>query len=111
MVEQIIYNYLTDTLTVPVYTTQPDDAPPRYVLFEKTGGGLENRVNAATVAVQSYGPSLYDAAVLNETVKQAMDGLVALPEIGRCSLDTDYNFTDTERKRYRYQAVYDIMFY
>ena len=111
MVEKIIYDYLSMALDVPVYVMQPDDAPEKYVLLEKTGGGVDNKVSTATVAIQSYAGSLYEAAVLNENVKAAMDLIVALPKIGRCHLDTDYNFTDTVRKRPRYQAVYDIRYY
>ena len=28
----------------------------------------------------------------------------------RCELNGDYNFTDTETKRYRYQAVFDLTY-
>ena len=48
---------------------------------------------------------------INEEVKAAMDEIIVLPEISRSKLNSDYNFTDTEKKRYRYQAVYDITHY
>ena len=35
----------------------------------------------------------------------------ALPEIGAVHLNSDYNFTDTAAKRYRYQAVFDVTYY
>ena len=60
--------------------------------------------------MQSYGPSLFEAAELNERVKAAMDDLIQLPDIISSDLDSDYNFTDTSTKRYRYQAVYDIIY-
>jgi len=34
-----------------------------------------------------------------------------LNEIGKVKLNSDYNFTDTVTKQYRYQAVYDISHY
>ncbi len=42
----------------------------------------------------------------NETVKLAMDSLDELAEVCRVQLNSDYNFTDTASKRYRYQAVF-----
>jgi hypothetical protein len=51
------------------------------------------------------------AAELNETVKDLMDDIVALDEIVRSEINTDYNYTDTTKKQYRYQAVYDITHY
>ena len=54
---------------------------------------------------------MLNAAVLNDKVKKAMDKMIELPEISSCKLNSDYNFTDTETKRYRYQAVYNIVFF
>ena len=31
--------------------------------------------------------------------------------ISRVELNSDYNFTDTSTKRYRYQAVYNFIYY
>ena len=63
------------------------------------------------LALQSYGATLYQAAELNEQVKAAMEDIVELDLISRAELNTDYNFTDTQTKRYRYQAVYDLIFF
>ena len=51
------------------------------------------------------------AAALNETVKEAMAGLTALPEISRCALVSDYNYTDRSTDTCRYQAVFDVVHY
>ena len=40
-----------------------------------------------------------------------MERLREHPQISRVQLNSDYNFTDTAQKRYRYQAVYDLTFY
>lgn len=82
-----------------------------FVVVEKTGGGAENRLRKATVAIQNYADSLALAAALNETVIDRMDGIAALPGIASCRLNSDYNYTDTAKKRYRYQAVFDIVYY
>ncbi len=49
--------------------------------------------------------------MLNEEVKQAIEKMVELPSISRVELNSDYNFTDTETKRYRYQAVVDFIYF
>ena len=49
---------------------------------------------------------------LNEKVKEAMDELPwELDSVTRSKLNSDYNFTDTATRKYRYQAVYDITYY
>ena len=50
-------------------------------------------------------------AELNEQVKDAVDGLLSQNEIHSVRLNSDYNYTDTTTKQYRYQAVFDIGHY
>lgn len=113
MIEKIILDYLTTKLApVPVYMEVPvDGAVGEFVVVEKTGGGRLNNINRASLAVQSYADSLYDAAVLNEAVKAAMFDSVTLDEVSRCELNSDYNFTDTATKHYRYQAIFNLTHY
>ncbi|HEM5132734.1 TPA: hypothetical protein U1275_000556 [Streptococcus suis] len=111
MIEVITLNFLTEHLSAPVYTEHQEEMPERFVIFEKTSGGKKNQLNQATLAIQSYGQSLEEAAFLNEEVKQAVEKMVELPSISRVELNSDYNFTDTETKRYRYQAVVDFIYF
>ena len=111
MVETIILEYLGTALNVPAYMEVPENPPEEYVVIEKTSSRMTNQLKGATLALQSIAPSLYEAALLNETVKTAMNSAVALPAIARCHLETDYNFTNTATKQYRYQAIYDLVFY
>lgn len=111
MIEQTILDYLNDTLTEPCYMEEPEGIDT-FVLLEKTGSSLSNYVYSATFAIQSYASSLYEAAELNEKVKAAMLTIAdELNTVSKCSLNSDYNYTDTTKKRYRYQAVYDITHY
>lgn len=111
MIEKIILDYLSSTLSVPAYMEVPRKAPESYVLIEKTGSSELNHIKEATLAVQSIAPTLYEAATLNETIKTAMDGSISLAAVTRARCNSDYNFTDTTTKSYRYQAVYDITYY
>ena len=109
LIEEIVLNYLTNELDVFVGMQEPEKTD-KYVLIEKTGSSRTDYVNSATLAIKSHANSLHDAAVLNEEVKKAMDNIIALNEISKVKLNTDYNFTDTTKKKYRYQAVYDLVY-
>lgn len=111
MIEGIILEHLKKKMPVPVYMEEPEQPLKSYIIVEKTGSAKGNHIYSATIAVQSYAESLFLAADLNEQVKRAVDTAVELDEICSVKLNSDYNYTDTGRKKYRYQAVYDITHY
>ena len=111
MIETIILDHLATALSVPVTMEMPKNPGGTFVVLEKTGSGRSNHICSAIFAVQSYAPSLLQAAQLNERVKSAMNTLPTLDPICAARLNSDYNFTDTANKHYRYQAVYDITHY
>ena len=90
---------------------KPPEQPEKYILVEKIGGGRENHVKSAMIAIQSFADSLYEAAELNETVKTAMYGITSLGTVSKCELNSHYNYTDTTKKKYRYQAVFDLVYF
>lgn len=111
MIEEVILNHLSAALDVPVYMEMPEDCDDSFVVIEKTGSTSVNRITSATFAIQSYGPTLYEAAQLNESVKTAMDAMIERNDISRVGLNSDYNYTDTAMKQYRYQAVFVVVYY
>lgn len=111
MVEKIVLQYLNSRLDVPSYMERPDKPPDEYIVIEKTGGGTNNHIKRAMFAIQSYAQSLLRAAELNEEVKTAMEDIIVLDDISRCGLNSDYNFTDTKTREYRYQAVFDLVYF
>lgn len=116
MIEKIILDYLNscfsdNTLGINAYMERPATPPASYVLIEKTGGGEENHIKSSTLAIQSIGSSLYEAAALNESIKNFMRDAISLDSIARVEVNSDYNFTDGNTKTYRYQAVFDITHY
>lgn len=111
MIEKIIMDYINRDLDTPCYMEEPEKPPASYLLIDKTGTSEQDYISSATIAIQSYGANLYATAQLNHKVKQIMADIIELPQICRCKLNSDYNFTDTDTKRYRYQAIFDITFY
>ena len=111
MIEKILIDYLTQELSVPVYLERPVDPPSRFVIIQKTGSTKFNHLCTATMAFQSYAETLYEAATLNVEVISAVENSITLPEISAAKLNSDYNFTNTAMKQYRYQAVFNITHY
>ena len=110
MILKDLVEYLNDNLSVDTYTEAPEELTD-YVLIEQTGSSRANHIITTTVAIQSYAPSLYEAMLLNDEVKVKMEGFAALDQVTRVELETDYNFTNTATKQYRWQAVYLITHY
>lgn len=110
MIEEVLIEHLRNELNLPVCMETPEKQK-RYVLIQRTGGGEPEHICTATVAIQSVAESLYEAAKLNHKVKKIMRHIEKLPEISSCELNSDYEFTDTKTKSYRYQAVYDLIYF
>lgn len=111
MIEITLLNYLKDTMSVPCYLQIPENPADSYIRIERTSGAVNNHIKSARFAIQSIAPTMYGAALLNEEVKSVMDAFVTVDSISKSKLNSDYNFTDTTKKNYRYQAVYDLVFY
>ena len=110
MIELIICEYLSEKLDCAVLPEKPDRPFGKMVFVERTGG-RGKFLRETTVAIQSYGTSLYEAAMLNEEVISEMQGLIERDEVTKVTLNSNYNYTDTATKEYRYQAVFDIIHY
>lgn len=110
IIEAYLIEYLTKELGIPIYGQEEDTEDGSYVVIEKLGSYVENFTRHATIALKSYGTTLLESAELNERVKNAMDDIIKKPEISFSKLNSDYNYTDTTTKKYRYQAVYDLVY-
>lgn len=110
MIEKIVMDYLDDVMDDPAYMQEQDDEDRYYVVL-KVGSGNVNRIDSAMIEVQSYAPSRYQAAQMNYAMIEAMDNIVTLDAIGSCKKNSDYDYTDTTKKGYRYQALFEIVHY
>lgn len=109
--EQFFIAYLNNNLDgVQAFGDEPQPAPDFFVTVEQVGGGEDNHITRADLAVQSWAPTRAEAAELNRTVIEIMKNAVEESAISKCHLDTTYNFTDTTKKRPRYQAVFEVVF-
>lgn len=112
MIEKTVLDYLSAAFShVSVSMEKPSPLLPTYIVIEKTGSGRENRLRSATLAIQSVAPTLFEAASLSDDVIALMDELPRVSSnVFRVDCDSDYNFTDTETKEPRYQAVFNIYY-
>ena len=118
MIEQIVLEYLSEHMSVPVLMELPEVPseefplmPERFLVLEKVGGGMSDHIGAGSIAIQSYSlNSLYEAAQLDADMREVMRGIVEVPEISGIRLASNYNHTDTRTKRYRYQSVFEIFY-
>lgn len=110
MIEKTVLDYLNSKLNVNCYMNEPE-GQTSFVVIEKTGSSVTEHIKSGTLAIQSYAPTLYAAATLNEAVKTAMEKIVETTAVIRCRLISDYNFTNTAKKQPRYQAVFELLFY
>lgn len=111
MIDIDVLNFLAERLPVPVVMEIPPEPPESFVVIKRSGNGRENMIDESMFIADSYAPTLYDAAVLNENVKTAFDDLILLDSVARSSRGVDYPLVDTQSKRYRYQAVFNVTHY
>ncbi len=109
MIEIELLEYLERKLNYPI--AYEYEGLKECIILQKTGTANQNSVIVSTFAIQSYSTSLLKSAKLNEEVKKAMELFVEHPNIIKSKLNTDYEYTDTRTKKYRYQCVYDITHY
>lgn len=110
MITKDLLDFLNAELSVGAYMEAPEQLT-NYVLIDQTGTSRTNHIITTTVAIQSYAPSLYEAMLLNESVKAAMDKFAELAQVASVEQNTDYNFTNTATKQYRWQALFAITHY
>lgn len=109
MIEKVILDYLKGKTSANWYLMRPKQVGTKYGLIEKTGQRKEEHITTSTFAFQSYAPTLQAAAQLSAELKDAMEHIIELDNISKSSLEGEYNFTNTEEKQPRYQAVFSVV--
>lgn len=111
MIEEKILSYLRCMLDVEAGMQRPDKETEKYIIIEKTGSSTQNFITTASIVIKSYADSKYDAAQLNEKIKDVMlHQLVEADDISSVKLVSDYPYPDTAIKKERYQALFKIVY-
>lgn len=114
MIENIILQYLSEILNVPVSLETPEENHDQYIVFEVVDREKENFIDAVTVEFNSYADTKYNAALLDKSVRKSIENMISISNItsveigsGRSSGD---NY-DSELKKYRYRCYFNIYYY
>lgn len=91
-----------------VYAEAPEDLSGEFYVIDKIGSETANQITTTTIAVQSWADSKVRASEMNDEVIIDMKAFTDKPKISAVRLTSDYNFTNTAKKKYRYQALFDI---
>ena len=111
MIEVILRDYLSEAVSYPVLMEKPDNPPAEFAVLERTGDSQVNYVRDATIAAQTYAGSLYRAAEMAEEIAGLMENAVSLDNVASVEINSIYNYTNRLTKEYRYQAVFDVVYY
>ena len=110
MIEKNIMDYLVDC-GFDAFCESPPNPPDTYVVVDKIAEREESKMRFCTIAIQSNAPTMLDAMELNDEITDCMLNIVALRKYGSCKLDNSYPYTNTQLKQYRYQSVFEIVYY
>ena len=109
MIETKILRYLQDTLnTTHVYLETPKNSHATYVVFQIVDRSRVNMIDAVTLRLWSYGKTKEEAAVLDESVREAMINITDLENISSSTIGGGGDDYDTSLNRYRYSCYFNI---
>lgn len=109
LIEPIILEYLKKELnTENVYLEIPTPIPETFVTIELRDRSKTDHIEAVTLELMSYAPSMYEAASLDERVRDAMDCAITLDQVMSSKCGGGNNSTDTVNKKYRYRSYYNL---
>lgn len=112
MIEVDVKKFIDDNFDYPALMERPNNGTGVYFVIEKVGGSRNEHIDSAMITVQTFAPSLYQAASVCEALNEAMlNDFIVLPNISSIELNSSYNYTDTKSKDYRYQSLFEIYYY
>jgi hypothetical protein len=112
MIEVAIRDYLAQAITpIPVLMEQPKTLPTEYVLLRLADGGIVNKVDAATFFVTVRSNTLYKAAQLRDSVKEALLNAISEDFITSSTLGGESAQTDSANNVYQYELTFNFYYY
>ena len=110
MIEKTVISYLNSQLNVPVFMEKPENKPEKYVVISKLDSGRTDLIDAVTLNLTSYAPSLLEAAELDEQVKNKMFGIITLGNVSSSKLGGGGQAIKTDVKGYAYYCVFNLFY-
>lgn len=110
LIEQTILEYLQEALeTEDVYLEIPKERPEQFVVFRVIDRGLVNQINEVTVEFYSYAETKYQAAVLDDLVRNAMLNINSVESVS-CRFGGGNDDPDMNYKIPRYRCYFNLFY-
>lgn len=111
LIEPLVLQYLKNKLDMSeIYVQLPDTLPDQFAILTVIDRGKTNQINAATIEIESYAKkSKYDAAVLDESIRDAMDEIGDDEDVS-CRFGGGNDNPDETLKMYRYRSYFNLYF-
>lgn len=111
MIDVLLKNYLDNELAIPVIFEKPKTVPESYILIELIDAGKDNHIDAVTFQFHCHDTSLYNAAVLAETVEGLLENAISLPAISKAQFGGKRPEINSTTKIYKYVLTYNFVYY
>lgn len=109
MIEAEVKDFLNTYFAgnVSVCLEIPKNMPEKFIVFQRVDMGREDYIEAVTLEFCSYADSKYEAALLDESLRDAMDSMHSTTDIS-CKISGGDDDMDTSLKKYRYRCYYNL---
>lgn len=111
MIDVLLKDYLDNELAIPVVLEKPKQVPENYILIELIDGGEDNHINAATFQFHCHADSLYNAAVLADSVSALLKDAISLSAISKAQFGGKNPVINSATKTYKYVLTYNFVYY
>lgn len=110
MIEKTVISYLNSQLNVPVFMEKPENKTDKFVVISTLDIGRTDLINAVTLNLTSYAPTLLEAAELNEMVMDKMYDIIMLDHVSSSKLGGGGQAIKTDVKGYAYYCVFNLFY-
>lgn len=110
LIEPIVLSYLQAKLDVPVFMEIPAHPTDTFVTIQKIDAGERDHIFAVTLEIHSYAQSKFEAAELDDKVREAMENIVELDAISASKFGGGNDAPNTSTKMYRYRSYYNLFY-
>lgn len=112
LIEALVINHLKTKLnTTNVYAETPEVLPQEFIVVRVEDRGQTNHISDVTLEICSESTDKYHAAVLDQSVRRAMESLIESPSVSRTELGGGRDDTDHALKKYRYISYINVIYY
>lgn len=112
LIEALAISHLKTKLnTTNVYAQTPEAIPPEFVVVRVDERDETNHISSATLEIGSYSNDKYHAAILDQSVRRAMESLIESDYVTKSELGGGRDSQDDALKKHRYLSYINVIYY